>query len=162
GEVYNFGGKSERYNIDVTRGVLKLTGKTEELIRYVTDRPGHDRRYAVDCSKAESELGWAPTVTFEQGLVWRVPQRLPYRMLKTARAGRSCSRNSSSACRRARCSSSIISTARARPSRRWTSRPRRPTSISCGATISARAASRASTASSLFCPGPRTAMMSKS
>ncbi len=68
GEVYNFGGKSERYNIDVTRGVLKLTGKTEELIRYVTDRPGHDRRYAVDCSKAESELGWAPTVTFEQGL----------------------------------------------------------------------------------------------
>ena len=68
GEVYNFGGKSERYNIDVTRAVLQLTGKTDELIRYVTDRPGHDRRYAVDCSKAETELGWKPTVTFEQGL----------------------------------------------------------------------------------------------
>ena len=68
GEIYNFGGKSERYNIDVTKAVLELTGKTDELIRYVTDRPGHDRRYAVDCSKAESDLGWAPTVTFEQGL----------------------------------------------------------------------------------------------
>jgi dTDP-glucose 4,6-dehydratase len=68
GEVYNFGGRSERYNMDVTREVLRLTGKPETLIRYVTDRPGHDRRYAVDCSKAESELGWAPTVTFEKGL----------------------------------------------------------------------------------------------
>jgi len=68
GEVYNFGGRSERYNMDVTREVLRLTGKPETLIRYVTDRLGHDRRYAVDCSKAESELGWAPTVTFEKGL----------------------------------------------------------------------------------------------
>ena len=58
GEIYNFGGRSERYNIDVTRAVLKLTGKPESLIRHVTDRPGHDRRYAVDCSKAEAELGW--------------------------------------------------------------------------------------------------------
>jgi dTDP-glucose 4,6-dehydratase len=69
GEVYNFGGKSERFNIDVTLGLLMLCGKTEDLIRYVTDRPGHDRRYAVNCSRAESELGWRPTVTFEQGLV---------------------------------------------------------------------------------------------
>ena len=68
GEIYNFGGRSERYNIDVTRAVLKLTGKPESLIRHVTDRPGHDRRYAVDCSKAESELGWRPTATFEDGL----------------------------------------------------------------------------------------------
>ncbi|AMV40777.1 dTDP-glucose 4,6-dehydratase [Planctomyces sp. SH-PL62] len=68
GEVYNFGGLSERFNMDVTRAVLRLTGKTEALIKYVTDRLGHDRRYAVDCSKSERELGWKPTVTFEQGL----------------------------------------------------------------------------------------------
>jgi dTDP-glucose 4,6-dehydratase len=68
GAVYNFGGRSERHNIDVTRAVLALTGKGEDLIRYVTDRPGHDRRYAVDCSFAERELGWSPSVTFEDGL----------------------------------------------------------------------------------------------
>jgi dTDP-glucose 4,6-dehydratase len=68
GEVYNFGGRSERYNIDVTRAVLELTAKPETLIRHVTDRPGHDRRYAVDCTKAETELGWTQSVTFEQGL----------------------------------------------------------------------------------------------
>jgi len=48
--------------------VLRLTGKPATLIRHVTDRPGHDRRYAVDCARAESELGWTQTVTFEQGL----------------------------------------------------------------------------------------------
>jgi dTDP-glucose 4,6-dehydratase len=68
GEVYNFGGRSERYNMDVTRSVLELTGKPDSLIRHVTDRLGHDRRYAVNCTKAESELGWTQTVTFEQGL----------------------------------------------------------------------------------------------
>ncbi len=68
GEVYNFGGRSERSNIDVTRALLGLCGKGESLIRHVTDRLGHDRRYAVDCSKAEAELGWRPTVAFEQGL----------------------------------------------------------------------------------------------
>jgi dTDP-glucose 4,6-dehydratase len=68
GEVYNFGGRSERYNMDVTRAVLRLTGKPEDLIRHVTDRLGHDRRYAVDCAKAEAELGWGQTVSFEQGL----------------------------------------------------------------------------------------------
>ena len=68
GEVYNFGGKSERYNIDVTRAILKLCGKPESLIRYVTDRLGHDRRYAINCAKAEAELGWRPTVAFEEGL----------------------------------------------------------------------------------------------
>ena len=68
GEVYNFGGRSERYNIDVTRAILELCGKTDSLIRYVTDRPGHDRRYAINCDKAESELGWHPTVAFETGL----------------------------------------------------------------------------------------------
>jgi dTDP-glucose 4,6-dehydratase len=68
GEVYNFGGRSERYNMDVTKAVLRLTGKPATLIQHVTDRPGHDRRYAVACAKAESELGWRQTVTFEQGL----------------------------------------------------------------------------------------------
>jgi dTDP-glucose 4,6-dehydratase len=68
GEVYNFGGKSERYNIDVTRAILNLCAKPESLIRYVTDRLGHDRRYAINCTKAEVELGWHPTVSFEQGL----------------------------------------------------------------------------------------------
>jgi dTDP-glucose 4,6-dehydratase len=68
GEVYNFGGKSERYNIDVTRTILALCGKPESLIRHVTDRLGHDRRYAINCTKAETELGWRPTVTFEKGL----------------------------------------------------------------------------------------------
>jgi dTDP-glucose 4,6-dehydratase len=68
GVVYNFGGRSERFNLDVTRAVLKLTGKPESLICHVTDRPGHDRRYAVDCSRAEAELGWRPTVVFEEGL----------------------------------------------------------------------------------------------
>ena len=68
GEIYNFGGRSERYNIDVTRAVLRLLEKPESLIQYVTDRPGHDRRYAVNCTKAENELQWTPTVTFEQGL----------------------------------------------------------------------------------------------
>ncbi len=68
GHVYNFGGRSERFNLDVTRAVLRLVGKPESLIKYVTDRPGHDRRYAVDCSKAERQLDWKPTTTFEHGL----------------------------------------------------------------------------------------------
>jgi dTDP-glucose 4,6-dehydratase len=68
GEVYNFGGESERYNIDVTHAILKLCGKTESLIKYVTDRLGHDRRYAINCTKAAAELGWRPTVAFEEGL----------------------------------------------------------------------------------------------
>jgi len=68
GEIYNFGGQSERRNIDVAHAILKLRGKPEGAVRHVADRPGHDRRYAVDCSKAEAELGWRPTVSFEAGL----------------------------------------------------------------------------------------------
>ncbi|QEL16283.1 dTDP-glucose 4,6-dehydratase [Limnoglobus roseus] len=68
GEVYNFGGRCERANIEITKLLLKLLGKTESLIRYVADRPGHDRRYAIDCTKAERELGWKPLVSFDQGL----------------------------------------------------------------------------------------------
>jgi dTDP-glucose 4,6-dehydratase len=68
GEVYNFGGRSERKNIDVVKGLLSILGKPESLIRYVEDRKGHDWRYAIDCTKAERELGWKPSVPFEQGL----------------------------------------------------------------------------------------------
>lgn len=68
GEVYNFGGKTELKNIDLTRMLIRLLGRDESSIRYVTDRPGHDLRYAIDCSKAERELGWQPEVPFEAGL----------------------------------------------------------------------------------------------
>jgi dTDP-glucose 4,6-dehydratase len=68
GEVYNFGGRQELTNIELTRMLLALLGKPESLIQYVADRPGHDLRYAIDCRKAEKELSWLPTVTFRDGL----------------------------------------------------------------------------------------------
>jgi len=68
GQVYNFGGKCEKPNLELTMTLLDLLGKPKTLIRYVADRLGHDRRYAIDCSKAERELGWTPKVKFEQGL----------------------------------------------------------------------------------------------
>ncbi|MFN8361874.1 MAG: dTDP-glucose 4,6-dehydratase [Candidatus Kapaibacterium sp.] len=68
GEVYNVGADSERKNIEVVKAILALTGKGEELITYVKDRLGHDRRYAIDSTKIRTELGWKPTVTFEHGL----------------------------------------------------------------------------------------------
>jgi dTDP-glucose 4,6-dehydratase len=68
GEVYNFGGRCERTNLALTHALLDVLGKPHSLIKYVKDRPGHDRRYAIDCTKAERELGWRPLVPFEQGL----------------------------------------------------------------------------------------------
>jgi dTDP-glucose 4,6-dehydratase len=68
GEVYNFGASSERRNIQIVKAVLALLGKPESLIRYVRDRPGHDRRYAIDASKAKRELGWEPLRRFEDAL----------------------------------------------------------------------------------------------
>lgn len=68
GEVYNVGADSEKRNIDVVKAILALTGKSEDLISYVKDRPGHDRRYAIDSSKIKNELGWKPTLSFESGL----------------------------------------------------------------------------------------------
>jgi dTDP-glucose 4,6-dehydratase len=68
GEVYNFGGNAERENIEVIRQILKLVGRGEDLITYVKDRPGHDRRYAMDVSKAKATLGWTPSFTFEDGI----------------------------------------------------------------------------------------------
>lgn len=79
GEVYNLGGGNERANIEVVRAILAATGKPESLIKYVADRPGHDRRYAIDASKAKAELGWYPIVGFEEGLrrtlAWYVDNR---------------------------------------------------------------------------------------
>ena len=71
GEAYNLGGGNERENIDVVRQILTLTGKSEGLIRYVQDRPGHDRRYALDCTKAHA-LGWRPARPFEEALAGTV------------------------------------------------------------------------------------------
>ncbi len=68
GEVYNIGGGAERRNIDLVKGVLKLLGKPESLIRFVKDRPGHDRRYAIDPTKLRKELGWTPKASFEDAL----------------------------------------------------------------------------------------------
>jgi dTDP-glucose 4,6-dehydratase len=68
GEVYNLGGRTERANLAITHLLLDLIGKPRTLIEYVKDRPGHDRRYAIDCAKAEQELGWSPKVPFERGL----------------------------------------------------------------------------------------------
>jgi dTDP-glucose 4,6-dehydratase len=68
GEVYNIGGHNERKNIDIVESILELLGKSKSTIRYVQDRLGHDRRYAIDPSKIMTELGWVPAYTFEDGL----------------------------------------------------------------------------------------------
>ena len=68
GDVYNFGGRSELSNIGLTRRLLELLDRPETLIRFVPDRPGHDKRYAIDCSRAEKVLGWKPKVSFDDGL----------------------------------------------------------------------------------------------
>lgn len=68
GEVYNLGGHSERTNLEVVKTILKQLGKSEDLITFVEDRKGHDLRYAIDSTKAERELGWNRTYTFEEGI----------------------------------------------------------------------------------------------
>jgi dTDP-glucose 4,6-dehydratase len=68
GEVYNLGGHSERTNLEVVKTILKQLGKPETLIKYVTDRPGHDLRYAINSTKTEGELGWNRTYAFEDGM----------------------------------------------------------------------------------------------
>lgn len=68
GEVYNVGGHNEHPNIEIVHTVLSELGKGDECIEYVKDRPGHDRRYAIDASKLEAELGWTPTTDFETGI----------------------------------------------------------------------------------------------
>ena len=68
GEVYNIGGHNERTNLDVVKTILRELNKPESLINYVTDRPGHDMRYAIDPTKISNELGWLPATTFEAGI----------------------------------------------------------------------------------------------
>ena len=68
GEVYNIGGRCERTNLELTHTLLEAVGKPRSLIRYVPDRPGHDRRYAIDCKKIETELGWRPSISFADGI----------------------------------------------------------------------------------------------
>ena len=68
GELYNIGGCQERSNLSVVKAILKILGKPESLIQFVADRPGHDRRYAINSEKLETQLGWCPAVTFEEGI----------------------------------------------------------------------------------------------
>ena len=79
GEVYNIGGKNEWKNIDIVRLVLRLLGKPESLITFVKDRPAHDRRYAIDNSKMCAQLGWAPSIGFEEGMRQTVEWYLNHR-----------------------------------------------------------------------------------
>jgi dTDP-glucose 4,6-dehydratase len=69
GSIYNFGGNSEYKNIDLVKKILELLGKDEDLISFVTDRLGHDFRYAINFEKAATELGWTPKVEFNQGMI---------------------------------------------------------------------------------------------
>lgn len=68
GEIYNIGGHNERTNLEVVKTILKVLDKPESLITFVTDRPGHDLRYAIDPAKIEGELGWKPTYNFDTGI----------------------------------------------------------------------------------------------
>ena len=68
GEIYNIGGHNEKTNLEITKIILKAMGKNESYIEYVEDRLGHDKRYAIDNEKIQTELGWKPSITFEEGI----------------------------------------------------------------------------------------------
>ncbi len=86
GEIYNFGARAERCNIDIVSRIVALLQAQPELIEHVTDRPAHDRRYAMDAGKAERELGWRPARSFEDGLAatvrWYVAHEAWWRAVK--------------------------------------------------------------------------------
>jgi dTDP-glucose 4,6-dehydratase len=86
GEVYNIGGNNEKVNGDIVKLIVNTLGKSEDLIKYVKDRPGHDRRYAIDNTKITTELGWAPKHTFEQGMKETIQWYLENREWINARA----------------------------------------------------------------------------
>ncbi|BDH79824.1 dTDP-glucose 4,6-dehydratase [Methanothermobacter tenebrarum] len=87
GEIYNIGGGNEKRNIEVVKLILEILGKDESLIRFVEDRPGHDRRYAMDSKKIKRELGWKPTYKFREGLEetikWYTQNRRWWENIKT-------------------------------------------------------------------------------
>ena len=72
GEVYNIGGNNEKENIEIVNLIINELNKSTELIEHVTDRLGHDRRYAIDNTKITTELGWEPKYTFEQGIAMTI------------------------------------------------------------------------------------------
>ena len=87
GEVYNLGGEAEEQNLDVVKSILALLGKPEDLVQFVADRQGHDRRYAMDITKATRELGWRPRHDFADGLqktiAWYVDHRSWWERVRT-------------------------------------------------------------------------------
>jgi dTDP-glucose 4,6-dehydratase len=87
GEVYNVGGEGEKTNLEITKTILHTLGKPDSLIQYVTDRPGHDRRYAIDFSKIRREVGWKPIYSLEEGLKqtvrWYIDHKDWWRRIKS-------------------------------------------------------------------------------
>jgi dTDP-glucose 4,6-dehydratase len=87
GEVYNIGANNERTNLEIVRLILELMGKSEDLIRFVRDRLGHDRRYAVDSSKIRKKLGWSHQISFKEGLAetveWYMEHTSWWKRIKT-------------------------------------------------------------------------------
>ena len=87
GEVYNIGADSERHNIDIVKYILYRLDKPKSLIRFVEDRPGHDRRYAMDYSKLHRDLGWEPSMSFEEGMnqtiSWYIEHESWWQRIKT-------------------------------------------------------------------------------
>ncbi|MDL5501829.1 MAG: dTDP-glucose 4,6-dehydratase, partial [Candidatus Methanoperedens sp.] len=85
GEIYNIGGGAERSNIDITKKIIEILGADESMIEYVKDRPGHDFRYSLDCSRL-NRLGWAPDHDFDDALTstvsWYVRNRWWWEKLK--------------------------------------------------------------------------------
>ena len=88
GQVYNIGSNQERKNLQVVHHILKILGKSNDLVQFVRDRPGHDRRYAIDSSLLQKELGWIPKIDFEKGLTDTVRwYRENYSWLKNIQSG---------------------------------------------------------------------------
>jgi len=92
GEIYNIGSGNEKTNLELIRKLLELLDKPQSLIQFVTDRPAHDRRYALDCAKIATELGWKPAYSFEKGLsatvAWYLKNESWWRSIKSGEYSR--------------------------------------------------------------------------